>query len=51
MSKKILILGGGFGGLTAATSLRSRLGPENEIVIVDRKDLGFRSRKAKENLG
>ncbi len=41
MSKRILILGGGFGGLTAATSLRSRLGPENEIVIVDRKDSFF----------
>ncbi len=27
--------------MTAATSLRSRLGPENEIVIVDRKDSFF----------
>ncbi len=34
-------MGGGFGGLTAATSLRSKLGPENEIVIVDRKDSFF----------
>ncbi len=27
--------------MTAATSLRSRLGPENEIVVVDRKDSFF----------
>ena len=37
MKSRILILGAGFGGLAAATSLRSRLGPEHEIVVVDRK--------------
>lgn len=41
LSKRILVLGGGFGGLTAATSLRARLGPENEIVVVDRNDSFF----------
>ncbi len=30
-----------FAGLTVATSLRSRLGPENEIVVVDKKDSFF----------
>lgn len=35
---RVLILGGGFGGLTAATSLRSRLGPDHEIILIDHKD-------------
>jgi sulfide:quinone oxidoreductase len=35
---RIVILGGGFGGLTVATELRKRLGAEHEIVLVDRRD-------------
>jgi sulfide:quinone oxidoreductase len=31
-----VILGGGFGGLTAADELRDRLGVEHEIVVIDR---------------
>lgn len=37
MGAHIVILGGGFGGLTAAVTLRSRLGPEHQITVVDRK--------------
>lgn len=33
---RTVILGGGFGGLAVATELRGRLGPEHEIVVVDR---------------
>ncbi|HMB71736.1 MAG TPA: FAD/NAD(P)-binding oxidoreductase [bacterium] len=33
---RVVILGGGFGGLTVATELRERLGNEHQIVIVDR---------------
>ncbi len=42
---KILILGGGFGGVAAARRLRSQLGDEHEIVVIDRRDtfmVGFR---------
>lgn len=44
MSGKILILGGGFGGLEVATRLRDSLGETHEISLVDRKDyfsIGF----------
>lgn len=34
--KRILILGGGFGGITAALTLRRALGPEHRITLVDR---------------
>lgn len=35
---RTVILGGGFGGVAAATHLRRLLGPEHEVVIVDRGD-------------
>ena len=35
--RRVLILGAGFGGLAAATALRSRLPDEDEVVLVDRK--------------
>jgi len=37
MSKRILILGAGFGGLAAATELRKSLGPDHRVIVVDRK--------------
>jgi sulfide:quinone oxidoreductase len=36
--KRILILGSGFGGLTAANLLRRNLSPEHRIVVVDKKE-------------
>lgn len=38
---KIVILGGGFGGLAAATELRRLLPEEHEITLVDRRDRFF----------
>lgn len=38
---KILILGGGFGGLSAATALRDALGDEHEIIVLDRREEFF----------
>jgi len=35
---RILILGAGFGGIATALGLRERLSPEDEIVLVDRRD-------------
>ncbi len=35
---RTLILGGGFGGLTVATRLRSTLGDDHEIVLIDRSE-------------
>ncbi|MDA4120139.1 MAG: NAD(P)-binding protein, partial [Thaumarchaeota archaeon] len=32
-----VILGGGFGGLTAANELRRQLGKEHQITLVDKK--------------
>jgi sulfide:quinone oxidoreductase len=34
--KRIVILGGGFGGITAARELRRQLGPEHTITLIDR---------------
>ncbi len=41
MKKNILILGGGFGGLEVATSLRARLDDNFEITLIDKKDFFF----------
>ncbi len=38
MDKKVLILGGGIGGLTSAHHLRMLLPPEVEIIVVERRD-------------
>lgn len=43
--KRVLILGGGFGGLATAHRLKQNLAPEDEIILVDRRDhfmVGFR---------
>lgn len=34
---RTLVLGGGFGGIAAATELKARLGEEHEVVLVDRR--------------
>ena len=39
--KTVLILGGGFGGLTAAQHLRRLLPPEHRIVVVEKKDFFY----------
>ena len=41
MGKHIIILGGGFGGLSAAHALRKGLGPENKVTLVDKQPLFF----------
>ncbi len=38
LMKRILILGGGFGGLAAAKELKDALGNEAEVVVVDKRD-------------
>jgi len=35
--KRVLILGGGFGGVAAAVALRARLDPADQITLVDRR--------------
>jgi sulfide:quinone oxidoreductase len=40
-SKTVLILGGGFGGLTAAQHLRRLLPPEHRVVIVEKEDVFY----------
>ncbi len=42
---RVVVLGGGFGGVAAANELRSKLGEGDEVVLVDRTDwfaVGFR---------
>jgi sulfide:quinone oxidoreductase len=42
---RVLVLGGGFGGVAAATRLRERLAPGDEVILVDRGPhfmMGFR---------
>jgi sulfide:quinone oxidoreductase len=49
MTNRVLILGGGFGGVAAASRLRTLLAPEDEIVLVDRRShffMGFRKTAA-----
>lgn len=49
MAYRVLILGGGFGGVAAATRLRKLLDPGDEIVLVDRATqfvMGFRKTMA-----
>jgi sulfide:quinone oxidoreductase len=41
---KVVVLGGGFGGVAAANELRGRLGQDDEVVLIDRRDtfaMGF----------
>jgi sulfide:quinone oxidoreductase len=41
---RVVVLGGGFGGLAAATELRTLLGEDDEVVLVDRREsfaMGF----------
>jgi sulfide:quinone oxidoreductase len=43
--KRVLILGGGFGGIAAARRLKQALDTEDEVILVDRRDhfmVGFR---------
>src|SRR5688572_19982098 len=43
--KRVLILGGGFGGIASADRLKQRLGNEVEVILVDRRPffmVGFR---------
>lgn len=45
MGNRVLILGGGFGGVAAAVRLRTLLDPDDEIVLADRRThfvMGFR---------
>ena len=35
--RRALILGGGFGGIATAVALRTRLAPEDEVVLVERR--------------
>jgi sulfide:quinone oxidoreductase len=43
--KRVLILGGGFGGIATARRLKQKLADEVEVILVDRRDhfmVGFR---------
>src|SRR5512134_1986463 len=43
--KRVLILGGGFGGIAAARRLKQKLDADDEVILVDRRDhfmVGFR---------
>lgn len=43
--KRVLILGGGFGGIAAARRLKQKLDEKDEVILVDRRDhfmVGFR---------
>ena len=35
---RVLVLGGGFGGIAAAVALRTQLSADDEVVLVDRRD-------------
>src|SRR3989304_8416542 len=52
--KRVMILGGGFGGLAAANRLREKLDPQDEVILVDRRShfsFGFRKTWALVGLG
>ncbi len=34
---RVLVLGGGFGGIATAVALRDRLAPDDEVVLVERR--------------
>src|SRR5688572_3600442 len=34
--KRVLVLGGGFGGIATAVALRQRVAPDDEVVLVER---------------
>src|SRR5512142_2879808 len=43
--KRVLILGGGFGGIATARRLKQKLDEQDEVILVDRRDyfmVGFR---------
>src|SRR5436190_14055918 len=43
--KRVLILGGGFGGIATARRLKEKLDPKDEVILVDRRThfmVGFR---------
>ncbi len=43
--KRVLVLGGGFGGIATARRLKQKLDPKDEVILVDRRDyfmVGFR---------
>ena len=43
--KRVLILGGGFGGIATARRLKQKLAPNDEVILVDKRDhfmVGFR---------
>ena len=52
--KRVLILGGGFGGVATAHELRKSLSAEDEIVVIDRRThfmVGFRKTWAMLGMG
>ena len=52
MSSRTLVLGGGFGGIAAAVELRSLLGEDHDVVLVDhRPDFAMGLRKLWELVG
>jgi NADH dehydrogenase FAD-containing subunit len=38
VGKRILVLGAGFGGLTAANMLRNNLSSEHRVIVIERKN-------------